>query len=256
MMWERCADLVAERGNRVELNTRVKQIQRDPGGQIVLVTDNNKEYVGSTVISTMPINRLIQILQPSPPDEVLRAAGALRHRDFLTVALVVPQSCSFPDNWIYIHSPEVRVGRIQNFGSWSPFLVKDDLTCLGMEYFVTRGDTTWNSSDGDMIELATRELEKLELVDRNQVGPGYVVRVPYAYPIYDAGYSEALDLIRRYLRETWPEIRPVGRNGMHRYNNQDHSMYTAMLTVDELLGQNVQDVWSVNVEEEYHEIKN
>jgi protoporphyrinogen oxidase len=171
----------------------------------------------------------------------------------LTVALVVPAEYSFPDNWIYIHEPGVRVGRIQNFGSWSPFLVKDGRTCLGMEYFVNEGDDMWTASDEELVELASREIEQLKLVRPGDIEVGYVVRVPKAYPVYDGDYAENLDIVRKYLKEEWPDVHPVGRNGMHRYNNQDHSMLAAMITVDNLVTGASEDVWEVNVDEEYHE---
>jgi protoporphyrinogen oxidase len=181
------------------------------------------------------------------------AARALSHRDFLTVALVVPEAEGFPDNWIYVHSPEARVGRVQNFGSWSPYLVKDGRTCLGLEYFVDEGDDLWESSDEDLIALATAELDLLGLVEAGSVERGYVVRMPKAYPVYDEGYDRQVDVIREWLAEAVPNVHPVGRNGMHRYNNADHSMVTAMLTVENIVDGTSHDVWSVNVEEDYHE---
>jgi len=164
----------------------------------------------------------------------------------------VPEKRGFPDNWIYIHATDVKVGRIQNFGSWSPYMVKDGRTCLGLEYFVFEGDDVWASSDEDLVELATRELAALGLVQAGDVEAGYVVRVPKAYPYYDFEYRSNVDMICKYLDTEVPNVHPVGRNGMHKYNNQDHSMYTAMLTVENILGAG-HDIWAVNVEEEYHE---
>jgi len=168
------------------------------------------------------------------------------------VALVVPEDKGFPDNWIYIHSPDVMVGRIQNFGVWSPYLVKDGRTCLGLEYFVFEGDETWNSADEDLVEQAKRELQVLGLGDPSKVEAGYVVRMPKAYPVYDESYKANVLVLRKWLEANAPNVHPVGRNGMHKYNNQDHSMYTAMLTVENILGAD-NDIWDVNVEEEYHE---
>jgi len=166
---------------------------------------------------------------------------------------VVPREAGFPDNWIYVHSPEVRVGRIQNFGSWSPFLVKDGQTCLGLEYFVDEGDDLWSRPDEDLVAFAARELEELGLVSADRVVQGYAVRVPKAYPVYDAGYDRRVDVIRTWLAEATPNVHPVGRNGMHKYNNQDHSMLTAMLTVQNIADGTHHDVWAINVEEDYHE---
>ena len=183
---------------------------------------------------------------------MLAAADGLKFRDFLTVALVVPEASGFPDNWIYIHDPNVEVGRIQNFGSWSPYLVKDGRTCLGLEYFVDEGDRLWNSADEDLVAQGTRELAALGLSQPSDVESGYVVRMPKAYPIYDYTYKSNVDVLRGWLAEHASNVYPVGRNGMHKYNNQDHSMYTAMLSVENMLGAS-HDIWSVNVEEEYHE---
>jgi protoporphyrinogen oxidase len=164
----------------------------------------------------------------------------------------VPQSRSFPDNWIYIHATDVEVGRIQNYGSWSPYLVKDGRTCLGLEYFVFEGDDMWNKPDEELIALGTKELISLGLAADGDVERGYVVRVPKAYPYYDFSYKANVETIRKWLDAEAPNVHPVGRNGMHKYNNQDHSMYTALLTVENIFGADY-DVWTVNVEEEYHE---
>jgi protoporphyrinogen oxidase len=207
----------------------------------------------SHVISSMPMHHLVAALDPPPPAEVLAAGRDLHYRDYLTVALVVPEERSFPDNWIYIHATDVEVGRIQNYGSWSPFMVKDGRTCLGLEYFVFEGDALWNAPDEELIALATRELDHLGLAKAADVEAGYVVRVPKAYPYYDFEYRENVATICRWLDEHAPNVHPVGRNGMHKYNNQDHSMYTAMLTVENILGEASHDIWAVNVEEEYHE---
>ena len=252
MMWEKCAELVEQRGSKVYLSTKVVEIARTSLG--VQVSDSDG-VVRKTdhIVSTMAVNELVRILIPRAPDSVLEAARQLKHRDFLTVALVVPIEYSFPDNWIYIHSPEAKVGRIQNFCSWSPYLVKDGRTCLGLEYFVNEGDDLWDSLDTDLVDIASREIDGLGLVPAARVERGYVVRVPKAYPVYDGNYSTAVETIRTFLAEHWPEIHPVGRNGMHRYNNQDHSMLTAMITVDNIVHGAADDVWAVNVDEDYHE---
>jgi protoporphyrinogen oxidase len=206
------------------------------------------------VISSMPLSDLVLSLRPAPPEEVLCAAKALRYRDFLTVALVVPASASFPDNWIYIHDPAVQVGRIQNFGSWSPYMVKDGRACLGLEYFVNEGDELWSASDEELVALGTKELRALGLFADVEVEAGYVVRMPKAYPTYDRDYAANVAIIRAWLEANVPNVVPVGRNGMHRYNNADHSMLTAMLAVQNILGAAPQhDLWAVNVEDDYHE---
>ncbi|HEX3539281.1 MAG TPA: NAD(P)/FAD-dependent oxidoreductase [Acidimicrobiales bacterium] len=256
MMWERCRDKVEAAGTKVLMNTRAAKIRHADGRALSVVAESEDgtetEYPSSAVISSMPITALLRSMDPLPPAEVLRAADDLHYRDFLTVALVVPESAGFPDNWIYIHAPDVKVGRIQNFGSWSPYLVKDGRTCLGLEYFVFEGDEYWTMSDEALVALGTRELKALGLVDPSQVEAGYVVRMPKAYPHYDADYKANVEILKAWLAEHAANVHPVGRNGMHKYNNQDHSMYTAMLTVENLLGAH-HDVWAVNVEEDYHE---
>ena len=255
MMWERCAERVVDMGGRLRMETSAVGVHLDDGKAVaVTVADRSgtERLDVSHVISSMPLTALARIVDPPVPDEVLRAADDLHYRDFLTVALVVPEERSFPDNWIYIHAPDVRVGRIQNFGSWSPYLVKDGRSCLGLEYFVNEGDDLWSASDEELIALATKELATIGLVEAPDVETGYVVRMPKAYPVYDDVYRENVEVIRRWFESHAPNVHPVGRNGMHKYNNQDHSMYTAMLTVENIHGAD-HDIWSVNVEEEYHE---
>ena len=201
----------------------------------------------------MPLSALVEAMEPPAPDSVRAAAADLAYRDFITVALVVPAaSVPWDDNWIYIHDQGVDTMRIQNFGSWSPYLVKDGRNVLGLEYTVMEGDASWNSSDEALIATGKAELGRLGLLDPADVEAGYVVRMPKAYPYYDADYHDNVQAIRAWIESDVPNVHPVGRNGMHRYNNADHSMYTAMLTVDNLFGAH-HDVWSVNVEDEYHE---
>ncbi len=256
MMWEVCADQVAAGGGDLRLDTAVESVHLERGrATAVTVRDRSgatERLAADHVISSMPLTALVRVIDPPPPSEVLEAADALHYRDFLTVALVVPVDRGFPDNWIYVHSPDVKVGRIQNFGSWSPFLVKDGFTCLGLEYFVFEGDELWSSTDDALINRATDELARIGLVDAADVKAGYVVRMPKAYPVYDDAYRDNVEVIRRWLKRAAANVHPVGRNGMHKYNNQDHSMYTAMLTVENLRGAD-HDIWAVNVEEEYHE---
>jgi protoporphyrinogen oxidase len=166
---------------------------------------------------------------------------------------VIPAEAAFPDNWIYVHSPAVRLGRIQNYGSWSPFMVKEGKTCLGLEYFVFEGDDMWLLRDDELIALGTAELATLGLVEPSRVEAGYVVRVPKAYPTYDDHYRANVEVLKAWLAEHARNVHPVGRNGMHKYNNQDHSMFTAMLTVENIVRHAGHDIWSVNVEAEYHE---
>jgi protoporphyrinogen oxidase len=258
MMWETCRDLVEKAGVEVLVQSPVVRVERGAGGATAVVFESGGEHhrvETDHVISSMPFSALVRALDPPPPAPVLAAADALHYRDFLTVALVVPEAGGFPDNWIYIHSPKVRVGRIQNFGAWSPFMVRAGTTCLGMEYFVFEGDELWDTDDDALVTLATTELATIGLVEPTQVERGYVVRMPKAYPVYDDTYRAAVDTMRHWLAAEVPNVHPVGRNGMHKYNNQDHSMYTAMLTVENIVADADHDIWSVNVDEEYHEEK-
>ena len=258
MLWEECARTLSAKGSEIKFQSEVVAISHAHGrAQHVVVremTGTNHEIGLDHLLSSMPLPELVLRASPPAPDSVIAAARGLRHRDFMTVALVIRTEDVFPDNWIYIHEPGVSVGRIQNFRSWSPFMVKDGHTCLGLEYFVNEGDQLWSMADEDLIDLAKRELEQLKLVDINDVQNGYVVRMPKAYPMYDSTYQENVSTLRKWLNESMSNVQPIGRNGMHRYNNQDHSMFTAMLAVENIFGA-THDLWSVNVEEEYHEEK-
>jgi len=274
MMWETCARKVRAAGGAVVLEEKVRTVHREPGRGAVGVTTeviggygpgagapepsrtdlgSVQHYPADHVVSSMALPSLVLAMDPPAPQHVQDAARALSFRDFLTVALVVPESAGFPDNWIYIHSPEVNVGRIQNYGSWSPYLVKEGRTCLGLEYFVTVGDHLWTMADADLVALGARELAQLGLVTTQDVERAFVVRMPKAYPVYDDTYAASVETIRKWLRAEVPNVHPVGRNGMHRYNNQDHSMLTAVLTAENIATGSTHDVWTVNVEADYHE---
>ena len=257
MMWERCHELVEGQGSKVHFRSRVTRVAHADGRatSVTAVDDSGAEssYDADHVVSSMPFNHLLRAMDPPPPAEVLAAADELDFRDFLSVSLVVPEDkVAWNDNWIYIHDPEVKTMRIQNFGSWSPYLVKDGRNVLGLEYTVDEGDEWWTATDEHLIETGTQELVRLGLIASQDVETGYVVRMPKAYPVYDEHYQRNVGILRRWLEANVANVHPVGRNGMHRYNNQDHSMYTAMLTVENILGAD-HDIWAVNVEEEYHE---
>ncbi|HLK45477.1 MAG TPA: NAD(P)/FAD-dependent oxidoreductase, partial [Acidimicrobiales bacterium] len=224
MMWEHCRDLVVKRGGDVRMRERVVGIHATDGvvDSVTTLDEDGAPHriPAAAVISTMPIREMVAAIDPPVPDDVAAAAKALHYRDFLTVALVVPQAAAFPDNWIYIHAEEVKVGRIQNFGSWSPFLVKDGTACLGLEYFVFEGDEVWEMADEDLVRLASAELETLGLVRAADVERGFVVRVPKAYPYYDYSYKQNVARIVEYLDASVKGVHLIGRNGMHKYNNQ------------------------------------
>jgi protoporphyrinogen oxidase len=251
-MWEAMARRIEEDGGEILLDTRVERLDVERG-TVVAVEAAGRTHLPAAVISSLPLRDVVAMTRPAPPAEVVEAARGLRYRDFLTVALVVSGEDLFPDNWIYIHDPSVRVGRIQNYRSWSPWMVPDpEKACVGLEYFCFAGDDLWSMGDDGLVALATRELEQLGLVRPGQVERGFAIRVPKAYPIYDADYAERVATIRAWL-ETIENLQQVGRNGLHRYNNSDHSMLTALRAVDNLLAGVGHDIWAVNAESAYHE---
>ncbi len=254
-MWEVCRDKVERMGGKVLMRHMVEAIELEAGQAVAVrvATDKGEVRVEADhVISTMPIRNLVNSFEPRPPNPVTVAADGLNYRDFLTVALILDQENLFPDNWIYIHTPGLKVGRIQNFNNWSAAMVPEaGRTCLGLEYFCFEGDGLWSSPDEELIALATSELSQLGLGDSSRMVDGTVVRMPKAYPVYDSMYREHLDTVQRYL-DRIPNLHLVGRNGLHKYNNQDHSMLTAMFAIANMEGAEY-DVWAVNTDFEYHE---
>ncbi|HET7456579.1 MAG TPA: FAD-dependent oxidoreductase, partial [Gemmatimonadaceae bacterium] len=256
-MWEAARDRVVEWGGDVQMRSPVTGIEVEGGrARAVLVSDDEggeRRIEADHVISTMPLRGLVNAMRPAAPTAVRAAADGLRYRDFLVVALVLDQQNIFPDNWIYVHTPGVQVGRIQNFNNWSAAMVPvPGRTVLGMEYFCFEGDGLWTSTDADLVALATRELAALGLADpAARVVDGTVVRMRKAYPVYDAEYRAHVDRVRAHV-DPIANLHTVGRNGMHKYNNQDHSMLTAMMTVANMQGA-AHDVWAVNTDFEYLE---
>jgi protoporphyrinogen oxidase len=252
-MWETMTSAIEAQGGVVQVDSLVQRIEIGEEGIVAIETDTDR-YEPSAVISSIPLRCLVERVSPPAPPEVVEAAAELRYRDFLTVALVLDGEDLFPDNWIYIHEPSVKVGRIQNYRSWSPWMVPDQSkACVGLEYFCFAGDDIWSMDDDDLLAMAASELETLGLAKASAVEKGFVIRVPKAYPIYDEEYAEHIATIRSWL-DTIPNLQQVGRNGLHRYNNSDHSMLTAMRAVENLLTGTQHDIWAVNVESSYHEI--
>jgi protoporphyrinogen oxidase len=252
-MWDAMTEAIRAHGGEVLLSAPVSRLEL-AGGRVVEVEAGGVSYtLPQAVISSLPLREVVRMTKPPVPREVLDAANGLRYRDFLTVALVVDGEDLFPDNWIYIHEPGVRVGRIQNFRSWSPWMVPDPTkACVGMEYFCFAGDDLWSMDDDDLVQLAADELQRLRLAPKSKVDRGYAIRVPKAYPIYDAEYAARVEVIRSWL-DGIENLQQVGRNGLHRYNNSDHSMLTAMRAVDNLIAGAEHDIWAVNAESVYHE---
>lgn len=257
-MWETLADRLRDNGYQVLLERPVTRIRHEDSRVIYLETrgsHGDERFNGTDFISSMPIRELIKALDPPAPEEVRRAADQLRYRDFLIVSLIINRKEVIPDNWIYIHEPGVRVGRIQNFKNWSPSMVPDQTkTCLGMEYFVFENDDLWSSRDEQLIEMAKREIAQLGLARPEEIEDGAVVRMHKAYPMYAHGWAAQVEIIRRYLEAFLPNLQLVGRNGMHKYNNQDHSMMTALCASRNIMGAS-HDLWAINSEPDYHEEK-
>lgn len=258
MMWEAAAAKTVAQGGELLMGHSLAEASRDAatGLWTVRARDADGGFVTLTaryVISSAPIPELCAALSPAPPCRP--AAEALRYRDFLTVALMARKATAFPDNWVYIHDPAVKVGRVQNFGSWSPEMIPPEgHACLGLEYFCFEGDDLWTASDEELIARAKREIAHIGLIDPADVTDACVVRQPKAYPVYDEDYHVHVESVRQDLETLFPTLHLVGRNGMHKYNNQDHAMMTAMLSVQNILaGERLYDVWQVNEDAEYGE---
>ena len=258
MMWDAAAAKTRAQGGEILMGQSLDTLTRDAATGIWTITTKDLEgqthsFEAEHVISSAPIRELMHSMRPVP--SALETADKLRYRDFLTVALIVEKPDLFPDNWIYIHDPSVKVGRIQNFRSWSPEMVPDPkLACLGLEYFCFEGDGLWTASDEELFALAKKELAHVGLAEPHEVVDGHVVRQKKAYPVYDETYRHNVEVIRHEIETCYPGLHLVGRNGMHKYNNQDHAMMTAMLTVKNIIaGETLFDVWNVNEDAEYHE---
>ncbi|MFB3903310.1 MAG: NAD(P)/FAD-dependent oxidoreductase [Acidobacteriota bacterium] len=257
MMWETMRQKVEQAGGTVYMQSEIAKIRRN-GHRILAVTvrrrDGQEQCIpGADFISSMPVTEFIQRLDPPAPPEIRAASRKLKYRDFLTVCLIVNQPDLFPDNWIYIHDPEVKVGRIQNFKNWSPEMVPDQSkTSLGLEYFCTEGDELWSMSDSELIELGKQEIDRIGLASAADVEDGCVFRVPKSYPIYDSDYGDYLHVVKDFVGQ-FDNFQTIGRNGLHRYNNQDHAMLTGILAVRNAVEGETNDLWSVNAEQEYHE---
>ena len=257
-MWERVAQLSEAKGHPVLLGRPVTRIEHADGLVTAAVTSTSdgrtETHEGSDFVSSMPIRELVAKLDPPAPQTVRQAANSLGYRDFISIALMIDRANVFPDNWIYIHDPGVRVGRIQNFKNWSPDMVPDQSkTCLGLEYFCFEGDGLWTMRDDELVELAKRELAQLGICAASDVFDGVVVRQQKAYPVYDDSYQANVAVVRDYLKSSLPNLHLAGRNGMHKYNNQDHSMMTALLVARNIIGSSRLDPWNVNADAVYHE---
>jgi len=254
MMWEACAEKSKAMGVTLHMNCGVQKIEYTGNNWTVQTTSQGNVTDFDYVLSTAPMRELVANVLPAFPATVAANAAALGYRDFLTVVLICKDEDAFSDNWIYIHDPKVKVGRVQNFKSWSPYMVPDpSMACYGLEYFCFEGDGLWTSSNDDLIALGKKEIEKIGLTKASAVVDGYVVRQPKAYPVYDQFYKARVDSVRDALTN-YPGLYLIGRNGMHKYNNQDHSMMTAMLAAKNIIAdKELYNLWDVNEDAEYHE---
>ena len=254
MMWEACAEKIRGFGVEIKMNSGVKGLSLENGRWAVDGENNSSEGGFDYVVSSAAIRDLIPHIYPVVSDKALQASQQLNYRDFLTVVLILKDKNVFTDNWIYIHDPSVKVGRVQNFKSWSPYMVPDaSMACYGLEYFCFEGDGMWTSLNDDLITLGKNEMETIGLGKAADVLHGYVVRQPKAYPVYDKMYKDHVNTIREELHH-FPGLYLVGRNGMHKYNNQDHSMMTAMLAARNITaGKELYNLWNVNADAVYHE---
>ncbi len=257
MMWEAAARKIKMQGGRILMGRELVRLEFDAARnhwriEVAAASGERQTFTARDVVSSAPLRELVERISPTPIS--LLHARALRYRDFLTVALMVRKDDLFPDNWIYVHDPSVKVGRVQNFRSWSPEMVPDGMSCLGLEYFCFEGDGMWDAPDCDLIALAKKEVAQIGLVGPDDVVDACVVRQAKAYPVYDEDYRANTEAIRLDLEGSYPTLHAIGRNGMHKYNNQDHAMMTAMLTARNILaGTRLYDVWQVNEDAEYHE---
>ena len=257
-MWEVVAQKIKALGGEIYTDHEVLEVHAEDkeitSVRAILSNGLSKWLACDYLISTMPIKDFFAGLQTSIPDELRSLANQLPYRDFLTVGLLINKKLAMADNWIYIQEPDVKMGRIQIFNNWSPYMVVDvETTWIGLEYFCNEGDELWVTPNDKMIEFAINELIKIGFVSGEDVVDGVVIRMEKAYPGY-WGFYDRISELQDFL-DSYKNLFLIGRNGMHRYNNQDHSMLSAMKVVD-LIEQNSYNkalVWQVNVEKEYHE---
>jgi len=258
MMYDEMQSRIQQMGGSVSMQHRVTGV-RHKGGKVLAVELENEKgerfvQSGTDFLSSIPLTELVQIMSPAAPAEVLHAARSLKYRSLVTVDITVDQKELFTDNWIYVHSPEVKLGRIQNFKNWSPSMVADpSKTTLGLEYFCDEGDGFWNMDDQKMFELAADEVAKINICKRDRIEDYVIVRVPKAYPVYDMDYPKHLAVTRDWLTG-FSNLQPIGRYGMFKYNNMDHSILTGMYAAQNILAnEKLHNIWDVNTDEEYHE---
>ena len=257
MMYSALAEGIEIKGGEMEVGSDVIKIKRDNTGIIsvqVKTDGGNKTWAGKYFLSSISVTECLQKLDPPPPPEVLGAAGFLSFRAHVAVNLLIDQKEIFRDNWLYIHSPELGMGRIQNYKNWSSRMVcNQDITTLGIEYFCDEGDELWNTADEDLIALAKKELAATNLVSTDRVFDGFVKRSANAYPVYKIGYQDKLEVVKSYLNQ-FQNLQCIGRSGQYQYNNMDHSILSGILAAKNIIKpEKKQDVWHTKVEDKYIE---
>ena len=259
MMWDSAAKKIKSYGNMIMLDCKATKFSFDKKKQIwtteCIINENNEKINISSkhIISSAPLRESIPNILPKL--KITSKVLNLRYRDFITVALLLKKKPIFLDNWIYIHDPSVKVGRVQNFNSWSEYMTPNkEMGCLGMEYFCNENDSFWKMQDSQLKEVAIKEITELKLSNSSEIFDAFVVRQKKAYPVYDSNYNQIIKELSDEIKNHYTSFHPVGRNGLHKYNNQDHAMMTAILTVKNIIAKNqVFDVWNVNEDAEYHE---
>ncbi len=260
MMWEKAAEKIKEQNGKISMGVEALEFiynDLDKQWKVKCLNKLNNQYIFyqcKRIISSAPMRDVVQNI--NPPLVSRNLASKLKYRDFITVAVMINERPNFDDNWIYIHDENIFAGRIQNYTSWSTHMAPENKGCLGLEYFCNENDEFWNKSDKELKNLALEDLKKLEIINSDKFIDAHVVRQKKAYPVYDKDYKSIVKTISNELESNYKNLFLVGRNGMHKYNNQDHAMMSSLLTVENIKNnKNINNVWDINVDAEYHEEK-
>ena len=258
MMWEVAGSKIKKMNGKITMGTNANEFIYDKTNQnwkikcFNKITNENIIYECKRVICSAPLRDVVKNI--NPPLISKNLASKLKYRDFITVAIMIDQRPKFDDNWIYIHDQDIYAGRIQNYTSWSTFMAPNDKGCLGLEYFCNESEKFWNKTDEELKNVAIEDLRKLEILKNEKIIDAYVVRQKKAYPVYDQGYKEIVKKISNEIENDYNNLYLVGRNGMHKYNNQDHAMMSSLLTVENIKhNRKLNNIWDINVDAEYHE---
>ena len=247
-LWEKAAEKIRNNNGQIKLNEPVRKIQRNKGLITNIITHLKSYKVKEKVLSSMALIDLISCLKPAPPKIIIKTAKKLLYRDFLTVGLIVKKNNLIADNWLYIHDPKVKVGRIQFYANWSTKMVfqPKKYSLIGLEYFCQENDSLWKKSDQSLINLAIKESKTIGLIDKNDVVDGKVMRIKKAYPVYDLNYKKYVKIVRNWLEDNLANLILIGRNGMHRYNSQDQSTLVGIMAAKKVMGQKTKNLWEID----------